>query len=68
MLCKLVNQATSPLTNLQRRTEKARNVINDIIRSAGEEVCDILGMVMGFCGNNDVGHVEAGSTARAGTG
>lgn len=41
--------------------------ISNIMRSAGEVVCDMIGMVTGLCEEVGAGDIDAGSTERTGT-
>uniref|UniRef100_A0A0L8GAX9 G-protein coupled receptors family 1 profile domain-containing protein n=1 Tax=Octopus bimaculoides TaxID=37653 RepID=A0A0L8GAX9_OCTBM len=63
-----VSQALSRLTDVQGRTERAGDSVNDVARSAGKGVIDMLGTMTGDCEGGGVGEVGASVTAWAGAG
>lgn len=46
MLCELISEAVSSLTNVQRREKRAGDTVNGVTRSVGEGVSDLIGAMM----------------------
>lgn len=67
MLCEPVSQVAFCLANVQGRTKRSRDAIDDISRVVAERVCDIMRTVMGSCEDDVVRDVETISTVRAGS-
>lgn len=63
VFCEPVSYGLSRLVNVQRRSERTRDAIDDM----GEIYCDMKGMVMGSCDDGGVRDVETSSTASVGT-
>lgn len=52
-----VSQMTSCLTDVQRRVERAGDVVNDVARSASEGDVEMTRIIMGACEVGGVGGV-----------
>lgn len=63
-----ISQAASCMANVSRRVKRQRATIDDIGRSAGKEVVDMIGTMTGACKNGGVAEVGASATTWVGAG
>lgn len=59
-----VSQAVSHLTDVQRKLERAGNVVNDIVWTAGKGVSDMQRMMMDVCEDGCVGEIGASAASQ----